>query len=104
MSTDKVSYMPSEEITRIAAVAKLTGHVDRVEILFHWDCPRCGHSNDDSVNPCLGPWVSVICGDCLRTIADDSLDRESYASWERAREAAGRIAELVEGEGEEDER
>jgi len=57
-----------------------------------WTCPECGHVQDDTVHPELGPFISVTCGACIRTFSDDQLSAEDLQKWDEARDLAETMA------------
>ena len=63
------------------------------EYLAQWRCPACGHLQSESVSPVYGPFISCICGECMRTFHDDELDAASVESLEAARVAAEQDAQ-----------
>jgi transcription elongation factor Elf1 len=66
--------------------------VESMEIPFQWHCPKCGHHNHDSVNPVVGPFVTVTCSNCNAGMAASDLSPEDQASFNAAVDAAEAIA------------
>jgi transcription elongation factor Elf1 len=60
----------------------------QIEIPFEWTCPKCGHTQTDTVNPVLGPFVTVICGECQGTFPEDALTPQDRAAFDAAVELA----------------
>jgi hypothetical protein len=53
-----------------------------------WRCPGCGHCQEDSVHPELGPYLSCTCGACGASFDDEALDPDSLTNWLEARDTA----------------
>ena len=61
------------------------------EFPFNWTCPTCQHRQTDTVNPVLGPFISVTCGACGAAHSEYDLaatDRTSFDSAIERAEAA----------------
>ncbi len=66
--------------------------MQQIEIPFDWACPACNHEQTDTVNPELGPYLSLTCGACGKVFSDEQLSDVDSESWEMARQAAERRA------------
>lgn len=62
--------------------------IKQIEIPFSWTCPTCQHRQTDTVNPELGPFLTVVCGECGSVHDDDSMTPVDSDAWEVARGAA----------------
>lgn len=71
--------------TEILPVVKTA---DGDEVKLNWTCPGCGHNQDDTVHPELGPFFSCTCGNCGKVFEDRDLSEADQAAWERARTQA----------------
>lgn len=58
--------------------------MSKVEIPFDWTCPSCGHRQTDTVNPDLGPYLSVTCGACCSTHDERTMTETDYDAWQDA--------------------
>jgi hypothetical protein len=56
----------------------------KIEIPFEWTCPSCKHKQTDTVNPILGPFFSVICGECQAGFAEYELDPQDCDAFDLA--------------------
>lgn len=61
---------------------------DGLEAEVKWTCPKCNHTQTDSVHPELGPFFSATCGECGQVSGDESLSKVDQIAWEQARQWA----------------
>lgn len=55
-----------------------------IEIPFQWTCPKCQHQQTDTVNPELGPYCTLICGQCQQVVVEQDLSEEDAQAWDLA--------------------
>ena len=64
---------------------------DGEEVIVEWTCPKCNITQQDSVHPDLGPWLSCCCSNCEQCFEFEELSEKDQIVWDEACEQAAMI-------------